>query len=422
MAIIEIHGAKSTRFKTVYRGTDKKQHVAGTFATRKEAERAYKQAMHRVGLGLDTRPVKPTMLYAFETKHGITLATYAADWLRDHPIGAHAKENYQAILDCKLLPELGHTALADIDVPTVKAMFRAMEKAGASNAYLAKTKTVLSALMQTASEDPKLPAVAFNPVRGIRVNGTRPERRKAISKTEFAKLLAELPEHYRLLARTIAASGIRQEEAAGLRDTALEITDAGCWLHITHVLVETRYPLEHKLRPGTKTGGVRRVKIDPRLAQELAALPPGFMFTRPDGRHISSDSFRKLVWRPAVKRAGLPAAFTPRDLRRCHATWLKEGHADLEDIRERLGHSSISITDRYLGQPQDAGDAALDALGDIPSDVLLSTFCIPICICIALQFAAEPPARPTRVRDPGPLRPGRVAGLRGLGVRRSSGV
>jgi integrase len=372
MAIIVIKGAKGDRFKAVYRGTDGRQHVAGTFGTRREAEKAYTKAKARVALGIDARPKKPIGLYKYDTKRGITLATYADVWLPSHPLGAHARETYQAILRAKILPELSSTALADIDVPTVKALFRKMEAAGASNAYLSKVKTVLSAMMQAAAEDADIPGVTHNPVRGIRVNGIRPERRQAISKPDFAKLLAEVPEHYRLLLRTIAGSGIRVEEAMGLRDDDLVVTDAGCWLLVRHVLVEVRYPLTHTLRDGTKNGSTRKVMIDPRLASELAALPKGFMFLRPDGRHISLDSFRKLVWRPAVKRAGLPATFAFRDLRRCHATWLKAGQSaggrvDLEAIRDRLGHSSVTITDRYLAAPADTGQAALDALGDIPA-------------------------------------------------------
>jgi integrase len=366
MAIDVRQGKKGTSYRVTYRGSDRKQHSAGTFKSRKEAARAYEQMMHKVALKSDTPPPKTVTLHEDETRRGVTLAGYYETWLRDHPVGAHTKECYLGILRAALLPELGDTALADIDVPTVKDFLRKMEEAGCTNASVAKTKTVLSALMQTASETPDIP-VAFNPVRGVRIGGTRPERRTAISKVEFAKLLAELPEHYRLLARTIASTAIRQEEATGLRDDDLLVTADGCWLLIRNVLVETRYPLDFNLRAGTKNGSARKVKITPALAQELSALDAGFMFLQPDGRHISSDSFRKLVWRPAVKRAGLPTSLTPRDLRRCSATWMKEGGADTEVIRERLGHSSISVTDRYLAQPKDVGDAALLALGDIPA-------------------------------------------------------
>ena len=72
------------------------------------------------------------------------------------------------------------------------------------------------------------------------------------------------------------------------------------------MLVEVRYPLSFTLRPGTKNGRTRRVKIQPKLAAELAAQPvgpEGFLFTEADGLHISSDSFRKLVWRPLSAQA-----------------------------------------------------------------------------------------------------------------------
>ena len=376
MAIIEIVGVKATKYKAVFRGTDKRQHVAGTFATRREAEKAYDKAMAGVLLGVDARPPKNTPAYVAETEHGVTLAVYADRWLPDHPLGAHAKDNYDGILRAKIKPELGNMALADITVPVVAALFRRMERAGASAAYISKTKTVLSAVMQSAAEDEAIPAVTHNPVRGIKIGGSRPQRRKAITKAQFAALLAELPEDgpWRLLCRTIAGSGLRIEEATGLQDTDLQMTEAGCWLSVTHVLVEYRLPpepgstkrtREWKLREGTKTGRERRVKIDPRLAAELAALPKGPMFLRPDGGFIAQDSFRKLIFRPAAKRAGISAAFTPRDLRRAHASWLRDGGANLEAVRDRLGHATLAVTDRYLSEDKNAGDAALDALGDI---------------------------------------------------------
>jgi hypothetical protein len=143
---VSFAAAKATRFKVVYRGTDKKQHVAGMFGSRREAEKAYGDAKARVRLGVDPRALKPAALSVADTRHGITLASFAYAWLPSHRLGAHARETYRAILDCKILPELGNEALADIDVPRVKAMLRAMEDAGASNAYISKVKTVLGAL------------------------------------------------------------------------------------------------------------------------------------------------------------------------------------------------------------------------------------------------------------------------------------
>ncbi len=49
------------------------------------------------------------------------------------------------------------------------------------------------------------------------------------------------------------------------------------------------------------------------------------------------------------------------DLRHAHASWLLAGGADLQMVKDRLGHGSISTTEKYLHTLPDADDTALDA-------------------------------------------------------------
>jgi site-specific recombinase XerD len=51
-----------------------------------------------------------------------------------------------------------------------------------------------------------------------------------------------------------------------------------------------------------------------------------------------------------------------RDLRHAHASWLLNGGADLQIVKERLGHASIATTERYLHTLPDADETALEAL------------------------------------------------------------
>ncbi|MFD0538785.1 tyrosine-type recombinase/integrase [Actinomadura luteofluorescens] len=51
-----------------------------------------------------------------------------------------------------------------------------------------------------------------------------------------------------------------------------------------------------------------------------------------------------------------------RDLRHAHASWLLNGGADLQVVKERLGHASIATTERYLHTLPDADETALEAL------------------------------------------------------------
>jgi integrase len=91
-------------------------------------------------------------------------------------------------------------------------------------------------------------------------------------------------------------------------------------------------------------------KDDPRPPREIDT----------DG-HIPRDWFARQIWQPAVKAAGLEPV-RMHDLRHAHASWLLAGGADLQVVKERLGHASIATTERYLHTLPGADETALDAL------------------------------------------------------------
>jgi integrase len=77
--------------------------------------------------------------------------------------------------------------------------------------------------------------------------------------------------------------------------------------------------------------------------------------------HIPRSWFRTHVWVPARAAAGLGAGVRVQDLRHAHASWLLAGGADIETVKERLGHASILTTQKYLHSLPEADDAAVDA-------------------------------------------------------------
>ena len=83
--------------------------------------------------------------------------------------------------------------------------------------------------------------------------------------------------------------------------------------------------------------------------------------TRDTDGHIPADWFRHQIWDPARKAAGLEGVRI-HDLRHAHASWLLAGGADLQVVKERLGHASISTTEKYLHSLPTADETALDAL------------------------------------------------------------
>lgn len=81
--------------------------------------------------------------------------------------------------------------------------------------------------------------------------------------------------------------------------------------------------------------------------------------------HIPRSWFRENVWAPARASADLEATVRVYDLRHAHASWLLAGGADIQVVKERLGHGSILTTQKYLHSLPEADDAAVDAFTKI---------------------------------------------------------
>jgi integrase-like protein len=60
--------------------------------------------------------------------------------------------------------------------------------------------------------------------------------------------------------------------------------------------------------------------------------------------HIPRDWFREQVWKPALVKAELDEHVAAKYLRHAHASWLLHGGADLQVVKERMGHAKISTT------------------------------------------------------------------------------
>ena len=80
--------------------------------------------------------------------------------------------------------------------------------------------------------------------------------------------------------------------------------------------------------------------------------------------HLNASTFRTSILQPAFKAAGLEGV-TMHGLRHAHASWLLAGGADLQVVKDRLGHAKISTTEGYLHTLPDADQTALAALGKI---------------------------------------------------------
>lgn len=107
----------------------------------------------------------------------------------------------------------------------------------------------------------------------------------------------------------------------------------------------------------------RNAQADYRARRRAQGLdnPRAVRAVKTDG-HIGNNWFRRNVWSPAVELADLGFRVTPHGLRHAHASWLLAGGADIQVVKERLGHGSIQTTANYLHTLPNAGDAAIGAM------------------------------------------------------------
>lgn len=101
------------------------------------------------------------------------------------------------------------------------------------------------------------------------------------------------------------------------------------------------------------------------LARHLETHPDvdegrALVFTSDEGTPLRRTNFRRRIWRPAVERAGLPAATTFHALRHATASWLIDAGANPLEVAERLRHTRVSTTLAVYGHLFDGVDDRLD--------------------------------------------------------------
>lgn len=143
----------------------------------------------------------------------------------------------------------------------------------------------------------------------------------------------------------------------GQRDRALFTLLYGCGLRIDEALNLNigDMPRDGFLRVLGKGNKERQVPVINIVDQTLKAylemrpfeaLPESPLFIGARGRRLNQGIAQKSM-REVRKILGLPETATPHALRHSFATHLLQNGANLREIQELLGHSSISSTQRY---------------------------------------------------------------------------
>lgn len=173
-----------------------------------------------------------------------------------------------------------------------------------------------------------------------------PGRIRFLSGEEYERLMAVAHEGIRPIILCAVTTGLRQGDILSMDWRQVKLAER---------------VIQFKRTKGNKALTIR---IGAALMAALSTTPP----ERRRGAVFDRTGFRKR-WEKAVRHAGLED-FRFHDLRHTFASWARQAGADIADICEALGHSSISMTMRYAHIKPEEHRTAFDRV----SDSVLSRF------------------------------------------------
>jgi integrase len=180
-----------------------------------------------------------------------------------------------------------------------------------------------------------------NPARRIKMPPMQ-RRRKIIvlTREQLATLLQLLQEPVKMLAITVAMTGLRIGEVLALRWKNVDFEN--------DVIRVREAVYEGNISSPKSKSSIRDIPIGPSLHELLsdyrkASPADAFVFSSRNGTPLDSHNLLGRVLKPACKRAGLPL-ISWHSFRHTHATLLSDLGESLKTAQAQLGHARMSTT------------------------------------------------------------------------------
>ena len=426
----------SVRYTAYYDDIRGKRRSAGTFTSKKEANRAWQRAESKVSEGRAGDPARGRQ----------TFRRYVEDqWLPNHVMEVTTREGYTYSIYRHIMADFGDMKMIEILPSHVREWVGLLQARGMTPRTIRLTKTILSAIFTTALNDQ---VTVLHACKGVKTPTVPKKPLRIITPEEFDAFYLCLPdETSRLMVETDIESGMRWGELTELRPKDIDVANRIVTVSRTVVEVNPKfhprsarflvkeYPKDKEWRRFRLSGAIttklktsisqRGLASDDLIFEYRVPEPPvrpsavnagdlgltepneagrryrhGTLSAYSAGRcrcafcrrayadyragrraggkdqprsqrrwetdgHIPRRWFRESIIRPALVRSGLDIDIGMQLLRHAHASWLLAGGADLQVVKERLGHGSISTTEQYLHTLPDADDTAVDAFARI---------------------------------------------------------
>lgn len=299
----------------------------------------------------------------------ITLDEWWKKWFATKRLEVATVDAYLSRWRNHIQPEFGPWPLSTIQSWDVEAWVTKMVKKGVGAPTVAESLSLLGQMMQSAVLPHKI--ITSDPTALVEPPEVEPHVDRFLSREEADQLLEQFTGQNRLFVEMLLYCGLRFQEAAGLRRFRVDLMRKRVWI----VKVQPRKGGEKK--PKTKAG-TRQIPLTDelvvKLSQHIPAPDEALVFTAPDagqkrkgklvGDAIAYTNWRRRVWLPAVKKAGLQDPQpTPHDLRHTYGSWLAEKNVPPHQIAALMGHASLRSVERYIHASEARFEQARSALG-----------------------------------------------------------
>ncbi len=351
------------RFVACYRDPEGRQRSAGTYSSRRAAERASNREEAKVREGA----------WHDHSRGVVTFAEYVETvWLPSKHVETSTLAAYRSYLDKHFIPTFGRRPMGKILPSEIQRWITTATENGLSPASVRKYHTMLQSVFERALVDR---VVTFNPCAHTELPKVIKKKARTLTPDEYDVILAALPSQHRLMVETAINTGLRWGELIALRPRHLDLATGELAVEETIVEVSIKNsPTGHRMltKSYPKDNEPRTMGLPPELVTQLGAyitdrgLASGdLLFATLEGTPISRNTFRTRIWRPAVKASGIDFDVRVHDLRHAHASWLLAGGSDLRSVMDRMGHAQITTTQKYLHTLPDADHKNLTALDRI---------------------------------------------------------
>jgi len=291
----------------------------------------------------------------------ITLNDWWARWFATKRLEVATVDAYTSRWRNHIQPPFGSWPLASIQSWDVEKWVTDMVRRKVGAVTVKETLALLSQMMEAAARH-KL--ITTDPTALVEAPTPDPHVDRFLSRAEADQLLEQFTGQDLLLVKLMLYCGLRFQEAAGLRRFRVDLLRK----RLQIAKVQPRKGGEKKPK---SDAGTRPVPLTDELVMDLAQHIPapdeGLVVTGRDGGRVRSENWRKRVWLPAVKRAGLQDPQpTPHDLRHTYGSWLAEKGVPPHQIAALMGHASLRSVERYIHASEARFEAAREALGRKP--------------------------------------------------------